>query len=141
MPRILTSAPNTLDIRDRISDSTIRLYYRMPTTEEHSAFQNEGVQRKGRKVVTRFPQTRVKYGLKILTGFRAGDFCVPGDGGDPKPIASDPDHPDYLPEWKAMVEKLAGDIVQVLAAHVFESPAAVVDDGGADDGGEEIEPD
>lgn len=125
MPRMLSADNNTLRIQDNISGSTIELHYRTPTTAEHTAYQNECLQRKGRKVITRYPQARIKYGLKILTGFRAGDFVVAGDNGQPRPIASDSDHADYSPQWREDLERYAGDIIQTLAGHVFDAPAEV----------------
>jgi hypothetical protein len=140
MPRLLSSANHTLRIHDNLSGSDIELYYRSPTTAEHTAYQNACVVRKGKKVLTRYPEARLKHGLAILTGFRAGDFAVPGQDGRARAIASNPGHADFDPDWRAQLEKYAGDLIQLLAAHVFDAPAEVdLDDAEPD--GEAIEPD
>lgn len=147
MPRILSAAGNSLRLIDNLSGSQIEFYYRLPTTREHTAFQNECIQRKGRKVVNRYPETRLKYGMKILTGIRPGDFEIDDGAGGTRPIASDNAHKDFLADWRDHVEKYAGDLVQLLAAHVFETPASIDDQENGDksiddqDDDEDIEPD
>lgn len=139
MPRLLSNADNTLRITDNISGSEIELYYRLPTTAEHTAYQNECIQRRGKKVRTRYPETRLKYGKKILTGFRAGDFVIEDGQGGTRAIASEEGHADYFEGWRGHVEKYAADLVQLLAGHVFEQPADIEED--FDDRGDAVDPD
>lgn len=136
MPRIMDDGVNTLKIWDNISGSELEVQYRTPTTEEYNAFLNESIKRKRNKVLFRTAQARLKFGLKILTGIREGDFMVKKKG-KLVPLVSDPESRGYDPEWKQKMEKHAADIVALLAVHVFENPAEAVDD--ADEPGEDIE--
>lgn len=122
MPRSIDNEINELKICDNISNSTLVLYYRQPTTQERAAYANESVQRKRNKIVTRIAETRLKYGAMILEGFREGDFTRKRDGRT-VPMSSDPQSPQYVPDWKDQVVAGAGDIVMLLAAHVFDAPA------------------
>lgn len=122
MSRSLVNGTNELRINDNISDSVIVLYYRMPTTPERVAFANESVQRVRNEVVTRVPETRLKYGNKILTGFREGDFTAEVSGEE-KPISSEPTSPNYFQDWKEQVNCQAADLIMLLAAHVFDASA------------------
>lgn len=124
MPRVMSEEPNELRIQDNISGSEIVLYYRMPTTAEAVRYENELIQRRGRKTISRVGETRQKYGPMILEGFREGDFERKVEGRY-VPIASDKESPHFDPEWKAHVCKYASDLVGLLARHVFESSAEV----------------
>lgn len=122
MPRSTEQETNELKIFDNISNSSIVLYYRNPTTQERSGYANESVTRKRNKVVTRIPETRLKYGGMILEGFRDGDFTRKKDGRT-VPMASDPASPNYDPDWKTQIMTGASDIVMLLAAQVFDISA------------------
>lgn len=124
MPRRFGEEINELKIHDNISNSDIVLYYRAPTTAERAAYTNELIRRKGRKVEFKQFETRLKYGLKILSGFREGDFEDKIDGRF-APLASDPKSAHYAPDWKDRIQKNAPDIIEVFAAHIFEGPAEV----------------
>lgn len=132
MPRYMKEGLNTLKMWDNISNSELEIQYRTPTTEERTAFSNESIQRKRNKIIFRTSQARQKFGLKILTGIREGDFIIKKDGKD-VPLGSDAKSPHYDPDWKNLMMKYAADIVELLAVHVFEAPAETMDDEGADD--------
>ena len=138
MARIMDDGLNTLKIWDNISNSELEVQYRAPTTEERTAFSNESIQRKRNKVFFRTAQARLKFGLKILAGIRAGDFMVK-KAGKLIPLVSEQDSPGYDPEWKQVMKAHASDIVELLAAHVFENPAEALDDDGDEQAGEDIE--
>jgi len=133
MPRRTGNEPNILRIRDHISDSDIVLFYRMPTTREQVAYTNGLIQRRGKKVVYRQGEMRMKYGAAILTGFRTGDFEKQDRDGKWVPYASDPESPRYDPDWKNLICEHAPDLVELLAVHVFESPAEIADDDDGED--------
>lgn len=116
---------NVLAINDARSGSEIELYYRNPTTQEEVAFNNSFVKRKGNKMVLNAYATRLEFGLKIMTGFREGDFGYEG-----KPISSEPASANYREDWKEIVKDGAHDIVVTLARAVFEGTKAkaVVED-------------
>lgn len=105
---------NVLVISDSISGSDIELYYRNPTAPEIVAYQKSMYKRDGNKLKID-PACRLDHGLKILTGFRDGDFGVDG-----KPLSADPASENYQENWKDLVKESAADIVMVLALHVFE---------------------
>ena len=120
MPRELSDELCELVLEDRISNSQITLYHDMPTTEDRIGYANEQVVRKGNKVQNRTGETRIKYALKILKGFKEGDFTK----GKNQPISADPQSPLYDPAWKAIIKKYAADILELLAIRVFEVSVA-----------------
>jgi len=121
-----TTGNNELKIHDNVSDSDIVLFYRTPTTKERQEYQNLALQRKGKKVTFNQAEARLVSGLKILTGFREGDF-VRDVLGAAQPYSSDKNSPHYLEEWKTEVEAGASDLIMLLAAHVFDASAEIVD--------------
>lgn len=127
MPRILESSQrNELRLIDNRSNSDIVLYYRDPTTAEMAAYTNESLRRRRNKLELRQTEARLKFGAKVLTGFRPGDFCK-RVAGKVVPVASDAQHPDFDPKWKELVEQHAADLLILLASHVFEAPAEVAE--------------
>ena len=108
MPRRIGDEVNELRMHDNISNSTIVLYYRMPTPEETVAYTNEITQRKRNRLVSRLGETRQKYGATILEGFRRGDF-ERKQSKEWLPFDSDPDSPHYAPDWKELVKVNAPD--------------------------------
>ncbi|MBW2591839.1 MAG: hypothetical protein JRE58_02345 [Deltaproteobacteria bacterium] len=135
MARRLGDELNELRFQDNLSGSEIVLLYRMPTTKERVAYTNESYQRKGRKVINRTVETRMKFGLAILGGFREGDF-ERQVGGKYVPMSSDSASDNYFPEWKEHIEKYASDLVEHLALRVFDMPVQIPeeDEGTTDDG-------
>jgi len=96
----------------------------MPTTAEMTGYANESIQRKRNKVVFQQPAARLKYGARILTGFREGDFERKQDGVY-RPMASDPQSEHYAPDWKEYLVEHAADLVMLLAGHVFDVSAGI----------------
>jgi hypothetical protein len=140
MPRRLTDELNELRIQDNISGSGIFFYYRMPTTAERAAYANESFRRRGNKIETRIVATRQKYGKLILQGVREGDFTVPGAAaGQDIPLVSDPASPNYDRQWKETVAAHAGDLLELLAAHVFDGSCSVGAASSRDEEAEDLE--
>ena len=138
MARRLGDELNEMRFQDNLSNSEIVLQYRMPTTPERVAYTNEAFQRKGRKIISRPVETRLKYGLKILKGFREGDFEIKGSDGTWIVISSDVESDHYNADWKEHVEKYASDIVELLAIRVFDVPVqAAVEEDAEEETGEE----
>lgn len=125
---------NELRLRDNMSGSEIVLYYRTPTTGERNGYQNMAIQRRRNKVVMNQANARLEYGLKILTGFRSGDF-VRNVGGKAVGFSSNPAADDYLPSWKDELKQGADDLIMLLAAHVFDGSAEIDMPEDDDDGG------
>lgn len=96
---------------------THELYYRTPTTQEMIGFQAEGLVRKGRKIVDHLVAARLKYGLRVLVGFKPGTI-----GFDGKAISNDPkDTEAYRKDWKELLLKAAPQLVMAVGQVAFES--------------------
>jgi hypothetical protein len=114
MARILGEQRHVLAIQDPVSGSVINLYYRRPTSEERVAYQLSAFRLEGGERRFCLGETRLKFGLEILTGFGPGDFVMPAEGEE---IPLDPArHPD----WKERLAGDAPDLVSYLAQQVFE---------------------
>lgn len=128
---------NVLRINDAVSGETVEVYYRTPTTSERVGFEKASHQMKKGRFFDKSAETRIEYGLKIMTGIREGDFGVAG-----VPISSDPANKNYRSDWKDLMKETAGDIISALALTVFQG--ARVDDADEDvrdeDTGEETIP-
>lgn len=114
MARILGEEGHTLAVQDPVSGSVITLHYRRPTSEERVAYQLSAFRIEGGERRFCLGETRLKFGLEILTGFGAGDFLVPEDGGHV------PLDPERHPDWKVRLAEHAPDLVSYLAQQVFE---------------------
>lgn len=106
---------NILTIKDAIGGGDIELHYRMPLTSERVAYLGRLVKRKNGKIQINAMEARIEFGLKILTGFREGDF-----GFDGKPISSDPGSKNYCADWKDLIRVTAADILNTFAFTIFE---------------------
>ncbi len=133
MPRELSDKPCEITFYDRISDSEITLYYRLPTTDERVKYSNSLITRRGNKISSNVGAARIKYGADILLGFKEGAFAT-----EKGIISSDKASPKYDPNWKSTVQKYAPDVIENLAILAFES-SLMADDtlGGADEGEEQ----
>jgi len=120
---------NEMRIVDPIGGDEIMFYYRTPTTEEFVNYSKNHLQRKGKKVVSRVTEARLKYGLEIVTGFRDGDFLKPGPGNKGVPFSADPQSANYEPKWKALLKQYAADLLMALAQQVFEGAYKAPDIG------------
>lgn len=128
--RLCEDELNSLKMYDHLSGSDIVIFYRMPTTEERSGYTNESILRQRNKIVNRYGETRQKYGYKILEGVREGDFEIKKDGKW-VPISSDPNSEYFIPDWKKHIRKNAPDILEALAARVFDVSVEVLEEESA----------
>lgn len=134
MPVMLTDENPTLTLVDNTSGSEVVFTYRMPTTQERTAYANAAWRRKGTKLKNETPQARREYGVRLLLGIRDGDFMLPGPDGKPVPLSSDKASPHFRQDWKQLVMKYAGHLVEALAAFAFDNSAeAMMADGLPDD--------
>lgn len=115
MRDLTRSDKNKMVINDARSGSEIELYYRNPTTQEEVEYQSKLFKRQGKKMLINAFSTRLEMGLKILTGFREGDFGIEG-----KPISSDPQSQNYKENWKELLKENAADIITAFSFAVFE---------------------
>ncbi len=111
---------NVLEIRDGTSGDLHEIYYRMPTNEERAAYQNGAFERHGQKLRPRIFENRLKFGVRIITGFKKGTLGVGG-----KTFSSEPDDPDFRQDWKDLLLRHAGDVVASVSVAVFESTGPV----------------
>jgi hypothetical protein len=114
MARILGDQGHTLMIQDPVSGSVITLHYRRPNSEERVAYQLSAFRLENGERRFCLGETRLKFGLEILTGFGAGDFVIPEEGGET------PLDPGRHPDWKGRLAEDAPDLVSYLAQQVFE---------------------
>lgn len=132
MARRECSEQNELKIHDNLSDSDITLLYRMPTTRERQGYQNMVLQRKGKKVEINQSAARLEFGLKILSGFKEGDFERNVDGRNVA-FTWREGAENYYPDWKEWIGKHAGDLVMLLAAHVYDASAYIAEEEEGED--------
>ena len=114
MARILGEPRHTLAIQDPVSGSVVTLYYRGPTSEERVAYQLSAFRFEGGERRFCLGETRLKFGLEILTGFGEGDFQIREDGQEV------PLDPARHPDWRERLAEHAPDLVAYLAQQVFE---------------------
>lgn len=115
---------NILVIHDPMSGTDIEVHYRPPTTRERVAYKAALFRKEGKKIVMNVLPVRVEYALKVITGFRAGDF-----GYDGQPMSSEPGAAGYREDWKDLLKETAADILDAFSAAVFEGAKAVRDPG------------
>lgn len=126
----------TVIIEDNKTGQEVLLEYRDPTTEEEIQYSNNQIKRRGNNPQIEVAQNRLKYGSKVLTGIREGDFGQKKDG-HVCPLSSDPDSANYNPAWKKLVKEHARHLIMLLAVHVFEAPARLVGSETVDDDDED----
>jgi len=138
----LTATRNTAVIT--MHGETHEIYYRTPTTQEIVRFQAEAFVRKGKHLVNRSVEARLKFGALVLTGFKPGTIGVGG-----KLISSDPDDKDhYYEQWRELLVSGAPQLVIAVGMAAFESvrlgaedPMQMVEDmlGGAEEAADSTE--
>lgn len=114
MARVLGEERHTLRVQDPVSGSLITFHYRRPTSEERVAYQLSAYRIEGGERRFCLGETRLQFGLEILTGFGEGDFQVREDGRQV------PLEPARHSDWKALLAEHAPDLVSYLAQQVFE---------------------
>lgn len=114
MARLLGEQRHVMAIQDPISGSVISLHYRRPTSEERVAYQLSAFRLENGERRFCLGDTRLKFGLQILTGFGAGNFVMTVEGEDT------PLDPARHPDWKERLAIEAPDLVSYLAQQVFE---------------------
>lgn len=114
--RDLTAQKNIVEIQDGISGDVHEIYYRTPTAEEIASYTNGMFERCGRKIKIRLIENRLKFGGRIITGFKKGTL-----GCDGKAFSSDSADPDYREDWKEQLIAKAPDVVSAVAVVAFES--------------------
>jgi len=110
---------NILTITDPISGDSIKLYYRIPTTNEKAKYLISIWDRDKKTVTEDLTSARMQWGSEILEGFKEGSFQK-RINGEVKDISTDPDHPGFKEDWKEWIKRFAPDILEVLCIHAFE---------------------
>lgn len=107
---------NVIEVLTGLSARPLVLGFDLPTLEMRVAYRTAQHVREGGRVHTRLLGPRLEFGLAILTWFESGCLAVAG-----KAISSDPESPDYCPEWKELLAHVAPQAVEALAIRVFET--------------------
>lgn len=109
------------------SGTKVKFFYTNPDTDVHikykSAILNASV--KG-KSIEEVQKIQIEFGLKLINGIRKGDFSY-----KKKELSTDPNDPDYVPEWKEVVKKVAGDIVISFVEQILDRPCYAIKDEAA----------
>lgn len=108
-----------LKIEDPISNDTLTVFYRVPTSEERVKYTASLFERERDRVKVNVTETRQQWGLKIIEGFKEGDFQRVSNG-ECKPMSSDPKSENYAPDWKDYLSRYAPDVLEAIATHIFE---------------------
>jgi len=131
MARIIgENVVNQVEIYDAIGGGTVVFFYRTPSTSDRAGYQADSIEFKaGRKPKARLrlAETRQKYGLQIITGIREGDVLYRDENGETRPLTSE------TPGWKEQLSRFAPELVEAMAAHVFEAAAALPPEEGDDE--------
>jgi hypothetical protein len=122
MGRILGEETHSLAIQDPVSGSVITLHYRRPTSEERVAYQVSAFRLEGGERRFCLGETRLKFGLEILTGFAPGSFFI-SEAGRREHL-----DPARHEDWKDRLARHAPDLVAYLGQVVFEGLRAVRED-------------
>jgi len=118
MARDLSVQINTVKIKDGSSGDEHEMYYRRPTVAEKAAYDASMFQRKGKKIINNTFQTRLKFGLMVVTGFKKGTFLIGGEA-----FSSESGDPDYREDWKTQLEAGAFDVIAAVGGVAFEGTA------------------
>jgi hypothetical protein len=114
MARVLGEGIHSLVVHDPVSGSEVTLHYRRPTSEERVAYQLSAFRLEGGQRRFCLGETRLQFGLKILTGFGPGDFLITANGEET------PLDPEIHPDWQERLREHAPDLVSYLAQQIFE---------------------
>lgn len=106
---------NKIEFFDKISESDLTLFYRLPTVVERIKYSNEIYTRQNNKILLN-PEVRLEYALKIVTGIGENQFADTNN----KPISSDNKNENFNPAWKSLLKESAAELLMVLAFRVFE---------------------
>ena len=119
MPRrIGDNLRNVFKFKDPISEGFLHIYYRLPTNEEKMQH-FLGFEDRAKFSETMF-ERREESALKIILGFRQGDFEKEVEGKF-LPFSSEEGSDLYDPDWKVLLKKGAADVLHTLAYYVFEA--------------------
>ncbi len=122
MARIIgENIKNKLIIKDQFNENSfLTIYHESATAEERIAYRSAQWKRDGNKIESRLTEARQEWGEKKITGFKEGDFKYK-NGEEVKIFSSDPESPNYDPNWKGLLRKYAPDVLEAVAEHIFES--------------------
>lgn len=138
MARRESSKKNLLLMQDNLSNSTLGLYYRTPTTKERQAYINRRSVREGKQFRDNSAANRVEFGARILTGLREGDFERAAGVDDFVPISTNEKDKNYFPDWREWMLENCSDVLTMLSIRVFEmsvTPSSEEFPAGDDDAG------
>lgn len=110
-----------VEVFDSMTGDTHVIRYRAPSNDDIVAYQvaltsgaRPGRHLDRKKFAQKLYSTQLNFGSKIITGFEKGSFALGG-----KPISSDPNDPDYYPDWLPLLIEKAPQIVVAVANAAF----------------------
>jgi hypothetical protein len=121
MPRRQAVGDNKLMIQDNVSGDEVGFFYRMPTTAERQGYASMAVQRVGKKIKMNQAGARLKYGLAVITDVVPGSFERRDEHGQWVELTRE------YEGWKEWLKEHAADLVELLAAHVYEASCELID--------------
>jgi hypothetical protein len=117
MDFIFNDKPKELIFKDEKNEREIVFLYEDPTADDRIKYGSEiAILFRGKEIadvqVEDITRVQFKFGSKILAGFRVQKISVN--------LSSDPEDPEYNPDWKKLIINRAPDLVILLAQTVFE---------------------
>jgi len=123
MPRELGKTElNKIIVFDKISGSTIELYYRSITSTERIQYKSAILNQltKSNNIEDAIAM-QLAWAEKIITGFKKGDFTLDG-----KIISSDPSDSDYYAGWFSILKEMATDILLLVIDTILGNTSYIV---------------
>lgn len=110
----------TLELK--VGESTVRLKYRRPTVEEMLATLAMKVPGpEAPNPALNLIRGNLELGYTCLVGIPSGELMV-DDGHGPLPLCSEPDSPDFRPDWKEQVRRCFPLLLIALGQHLSSLP-------------------
>ena len=109
---------NKVTLLDPVDGTEIVLFHRAVTSRDRVRHMTRKYQRQGNKLINRHHTASIESALDVLTGIREGDFFHGDD-----PVSSDPESKNFRQDWKELIESMAGDLLFILGADLFEPKA------------------
>lgn len=113
---------NEIDLYDNLSGTTIRFFYRTPTSKDRlsyrSAMLKELIELQNMNTVQ---SAQLDYVIDFISGFSDDSFSYDG-----KAISSDPEAKNYKPDWKIFLKENAADLLLTVCRVLFDEPNYVI---------------
>lgn len=109
---------NSVTLYDPVDGSEVVFRHRAVTSRDRVRHLTRKYERQGNRLINRHHSACIESALDVLTGIRDGDFVW-----GISPISSDPASEAYRADWKNLIAEMAGDLLFILGADLFEPKA------------------